>query len=81
MVFQESLKGLFGLLVFNPSLLLFFLFSLNFVGVEGLLLFTQLGKRAVYLEGEFEVRDDVALTRNSRINETLGNIVTCSADR
>lgn len=81
MVFQESLKGLFGLLVFNPSLLLFFLFSLNFVGVEGLLLFTQLGKRAVYLEGEFEVRDDVALTWNSRINETLGNIVTCSADR
>lgn len=50
MVFQESLKGLFGLLVFNPSLLLFFLFSLNFVGVESLLLFAQFRKCTVCLD-------------------------------
>lgn len=50
MVLQVPLKGLFGLLVLNPGLLLLFLLCLDFISVERLFLFAQFGKSALMAE-------------------------------
>lgn len=41
MVFQEALEGFLGFLVLGSGFLLLLLLCLNFVGIKGLLLFTQ----------------------------------------
>lgn len=56
MVLQEPLEGLFGLLVFNSGLLLFFLLCLNFVGIKRLLLLTQFGKCTLVTRNSMKVK-------------------------
>lgn len=59
MVLQEPLKGLFGLLVFNSGLLLLFLLSLDFVGIESLFLLTQFGKCTLIRKGKEKSTSEV----------------------
>lgn len=79
-VLQESLKSLFGLLVLNSSLLLFFLLCLDFVGIECLLLLTQFWKSTVVIRkgknlGSDEVKVlDYCFIVNST-NQSLKNIL------